>query len=336
MQLLYLTEPGAFLTKDGNRLVVRKDKDAVIKSIGIEHIEGVILLGSCHLSSGLAIELLEREIPVTWLSNTGSYFGRLEPTSGYDIERQIEQFTAHKDSGFRIDISKRWITAKLENSKGLLRRFNRRRDDEDVERIMRLIDEVVVDVSRAESLNELLGYEGNAAKLYFKGLSMLLPEPFKFNGRSRRPPRDPFNSLLSFGYTLLLYEIFTALSAKNLNPYLGFLHQPRRGHPSLASDLMEEWRAVIVDPLAVGLLTGHQLKPEHFQEPRDDGAIYLTREGSKIFIEKFEKKLRSHNQYLSYVDYPLSFRESLAFQVGALVKAIQLKDYSAYRPVTVR
>jgi CRISP-associated protein Cas1 len=336
MQLLYVTEPGSYLSKDGNRLSVRKDKDAVIKTIGIEHVEGVVLVGSCNLSSGLAIELLEREIPVTWLSSTGSFFGRLEPTSGYNIERQVEQFEMHKDNTFRISLARQWVVAKLENSRGVLRRYNRRRDEGTIEQRCEQMGDSIERAKNAESINELLGIEGTGARHYFSGVSTLMPEEFQFEGRSRRPPKDPFNSLISFGYTLLLYEVFTAIVAKNLHPYLGYLHQPRRGHPSLASDLMEEWRAVIVDSLAIGLLTSRQLKPEHFREPAEDGGVYLTRDGSKIFLEKFEKKLRSHNQYLTYVDYPLTFRESLAFQVGALVKAIQLKDHRSYRPVIVR
>jgi CRISPR-associated protein Cas1 len=295
------------------------------------------MVGPSNLSSGLATELLEREIPVTWLSNTGRFFGRLESTTGYNIERQISQFEAHKDIAFRLSLSKAFVIAKMKNCRTVLRRYNRQRELDEVDTTCDAIDKLADKCSGALSTNELLGYEGVASRIYFKSLSLLLPNDFSFDGRTRRPPRDPFNSLLSFGYTLLLYEIFTAITSRNLHPYLGLMHEPRRGHPALASDLMEEWRPTIVDTLAMSLCTTAQLKSDDFEDPVEDrGGVYLTRDASKLFISKFEKRLRSENQYLSYVDYPLTFRESLSFQVGALAKAIENCDPGIYRPVLLR
>ncbi|HEY9784771.1 MAG TPA: CRISPR-associated endonuclease Cas1 [Candidatus Obscuribacterales bacterium] len=336
MRILYLTEPGSFLAKDGNRLVVRKSRDTVIKSVGLEQVESIVIIGQSHLATGLATELLEREIPVTWLSSTGRFFGRLEPTTGHNVERQLLQFNCFNDSSFRLQLARSWITGKLKNSRTLLRRYNRNRNIGLVEDIANEIDRYTSSCEQATSIESIMGIEGHCSKRYFAALGILVPEPFKFEGRSKRPPRDAFNSLLSFGYTLLLYEVFTVLLNKSLQPYMGFMHQPRRGHPALASDLIEEWRSVIVDSLALSLVTGSQIKIDDFQDPGVDGGVYLSRESSKIFIEKFEKKLRSHNQYLPYVDYPVTFRESLAFQAGALTRAIELGDPTAYKPVIVR
>lgn len=337
MTLLYLTEPGSLLSRDGNRLQVRKDKEAVVASVGLEKVEGVVIIGASHLSTGLAVELLERDIPVTWLSTSGRFFGRLEPTTGFNIERQISQFEIQKNTDFRLALAKSWIAAKIKNCNVLLRRYNRERELSEVEKLFEVFDDLTHKVSQARSIDVAMGYEGAGSKIYFQALSLLLPTEFRFEGRSRRPPRDPFNSMLSFGYTLLLYEIYTAIVGKGLHPYLGFLHQPRRGHPALASDLMEEWRPIIVDSLSMGLFTTGQINTDNFvSDAQEREGVYLTRDASKLFIEKFEKKMRTHNQYSACVDYPLSFRESIAFQVGALVKAIENSDATLYRSVVLR
>ena len=115
------------------------------------------------------------------------------------------------------------------------------------------------------------------------------------------------------------------------------MHQPRRGHPALASDLMEEWRSVVVDSLAMKLITTSQIKISDFQEPDiENGGVYLNRDSSKSFIQQFEQRSRTENKYSSLVDYPVSYRESLALQVGSLIKAIEKSDPGIYRPILLR
>ncbi len=337
MRILYITEPGSFVTQKDNQLIVKKDKNAVILSIGLEQIEAIIIIGNAHLTTGLTTSLLEREISVTWLSSTGKFFGRLEPTTGHNIERIIKQFDAHKDTNFRLEISRKWINAKVKNSLVILRRYNRIRDAVGINALSDKIENLFSGIRNAKSIDELMGYEGIASRDYYECLSLMLPDEFKFKGRSKRPPKDPFNSLISFGYTLLLYEFFAIISSKSLQPYLGFMHQPRRGHPALASDLMEEWRSVIVDSLAMKLITTNQIKISDFQEPDiENGGVYLNREASKAFIQQFEQKSRTENKYSMLVDYPVTYRESLTLQVGSLIKAIENNDPNIYRPVLLR
>ena len=337
MRILYITEPGSFITQKDNKLIVKKDKDAVILSIGLEQIEAIIIIGNAHLTTGLTTSLLEREISVTWLSSTGKFFGRLEPTTGHNIERIIQQFDAFKNKEFRLEISKKWISAKVKNSIVVLRRYNRTRDSLDVSNNLEQIEKLLPLINRTNEIDEIMGYEGTISRIYYESLSLLLPEEFKFKGRSKRPPKDPFNSLISFGYTLLLYELFAILSSKSLQPYLGLMHQPRRGHPALASDLMEEWRSVIVDSLAMKLITTNQIKISDFHEPDiENGGVYLNRDSSKAFIQQFEQRSRTENKYSSLVDYPVTYRESLTLQVGSLIKAIEKNDTSIYRPIQLR
>ncbi len=336
MTTLYLTEDGATLKIKDNRLIVQKTEET-LKSIAIEKIENIVLVGKTHLSTPLTVELLERAIPVSWLSSTGKYYGRLENTSYINIERQREQFRMSDNEAFSLALSKNFIGGKIKNCRVVLRRYNRNFNFEEVTQITEELTSYITKIEMSEKIEELLGYEGNCAKLYFKALSMMVRDEFKFNGRSKQPPRDKFNSLLSFGYTLLMYEIYTAIKNKGLHPYCSFLHKIRRGHPALASDLIEEWRPTIVDSLVMGLVQTKVITEDDFL-PQDEqtGGVYLTREALKIFIQKFEERLKQYNSYLTYVDYPMSFRESLQFQVSSLVKAIEEKDSTIYRPITIR
>ena len=294
-------------------------------------------MGQTHLSTPLTVELLKREISVTWLSKTGKFYGRLESTQSINIERQREQFRRSDDNNFSLAISKTFITGKIKNSQVILRRYNRNFNFQEVDEIIGELKRYTLKAESSQKIEELLGYEGNASKIYFKGLSMLVKAPFKFTGRSKQPPRDKFNSLLSFGYTLLMYEIYTAIQNRGLNPYCSFLHKIRKGHPALASDLIEEWRPTIVDSLVMGLIQNKIINDEHFQpQCEETGGIYLTKEGLALFIKKFEERLKQHNSYLTYVDYPLSFRESIQFQVGSLVKSIEENDPGIYRSILIR
>jgi CRISPR-associated protein Cas1 len=182
-----------------------------------------------------------------------------------------------------------------------------------------------------------MGYEGSAAREYFKALNKLISvSEFKFSGRSRRPPQDAFNSLLSLGYSLLMNELYGAIESRGLHPYFGFVHSDREKHPTLASDLMEEWRAVIVDSVVMSLVNGREISIGNFYTREEEPGIFIDRDGMKIFIAKLEKKFSADNKYLSYADYSVSFRRAINMQVGELVKAIEAGDPELYSPVAVR
>ena len=214
--------------------------------------------------------------------------------------------------------------------------YNRDKAKESVKNCLHDMELVQKKVTSANSLEQLMGYEGNCAKLYFKGLSQLVHPDFPFSGRNKQPPRDPFNSLLSFGYTLLLYDMYGAIVNKGLHPYAGFLHQDRRGHPALGSDLIEEWRAVIVDALVMSLLNQGTFSPEDFTQADETGGVYLNKQASKIFLKEYQKKLRVQTSYLGTTVEKMSFRGAMQYQVNALTKAIEQNDLELYQPFRIR
>ncbi len=336
MTTLYITEPGVHLTVRENRLQI-KQTEQLLKSLPVEKVDNIVLIGAVSFSGKCAIELFEREVPVTWISYTGKVFGRLEPTTSVNIQRQREQFRRTEDPAFSLALAKRFVTAKIRNSRVMLSRWNRGRNLESVPQTLEDIKTLELKAVDAPDIPTLMGFEGAASRAYFQTLGQIVPAEFRFTSRTRQPPRDPVNSMLSLAYTMLMYECYTAIMNKGLHPYLGFLHQIKRGHPALASDMMEEWRTIICDAIVLDLIGHKQVTADDFEEPRaDSGAVYCTGNASKRLIEAFEKKLKVHNQYLTYLDYPLSFRESLQFQVGSLVKAIELNDPELYRPITIR
>lgn len=192
-------------------------------------------------------------------------------------------------------------------------------------------------LDRAGQLAQVIGFEGSAAKAYFKGLSKLINVAnFKFNGRSRRPPRDKFNSILSFGYTVLMNQIYSSLEGRGLSPFFGFIHQDREGHPSLVSDLIEEWRAVIVDSIAMALVNGREVTEEDFYRDEETTGICFTSNGLKIFIAKLENRLNTSIQYLEYLDHSVTFRRAIDYQALQLCKAIEENNPHHYQPVEIR
>ena len=337
MTTIYLTEPGSVLSKDSNKLVISKSKET-IREFPIEKVEAVVLVGSASITSSLMVELMERDVTLTWLSHNGKFYGRLEPTRSVRIERQIQQFEKAKDESFTLCLAKKWIDAKVKNSVVMLSRWSREREELDIKSQIQSLKNTIEEIPSTTNLDQLRGYEGIASKNYFDALRKIFPKEYEFRERNRQPPRDPFNSLLSFAYTLLIYEIYTAITLKGLHPYMGFFHSPRRGHPALASDLMEEWRPVFGDALAIHSISHKIVNPEDFvtQSPANGGGVFLNQEANKKFFGQFEARLRKYNRYLDYIEYPATFRESMTFQVGSLVKAIEENDPEIYRPILIR
>lgn len=209
------------------------------------------------------------------------------------------------------------LCAKIKNQSVVLRRYEKSRgiNLEEEQKMLTICKNKIMTCNRIE---EMIGFEGQAAKYYFKGLAACIDKEFSFQGRSRRPPRDEFNSMISLGYSILMNEVYCKIEMKGLNPYFGFIHRDAEKHPTLASDMMEEWRAVIVDATAMSMINGHEIQKEHFNFSMDEPGCYLTRDGLKIYLNKLERKFQTEVRYLKYVDYAVSFRRGIFLQVKCL------------------
>lgn len=335
MAQLYVTDHKAVIGLEKGRIQV-KYGDGLLHSIPVENLEGITVIGNAQVTTRCIGECLSKGIAIQYYSSKGSYFGKVSSTQHVNTSRQRLQIKLTEDENFCIRIAKQIIKAKINNQTVLLRRYQRT-SNSDVKNEMSMLKILEGKVVSAESIHEILGYEGNAARTYYKGLNSLINvDDFKFKGRSRRPPKDAFNSMLSLGYAMIMNDIYGAIEGRGLNPYFGFIHQDKEKHPTLSSDLIEEWRAVIVDSLVMSLVNGSEIKISNFFTNNEEKGVFVDKEGLKIFISKMEKRLDMSIKYLNHIDYPMSFRKAVDSQVMQLCRAIEEKEPTLYEPVRIR
>ena len=333
MSCLYVVEHGTTISYSSNCVQVRSPEEEC-RDIPIETLENISVFCRAQITSQCIMECMKRGIAVSYYSSGGKYYGRLVALEHVHVGRQRRQAQLYH-SEFALEFGKKVLRAKIKNQQALLRRYARNKECS-IEEEMKMMNIFSRKIRESISVNQMMGYEGGAAKYYFQGLGKVIDDNFRFSGRSRHPSADEVNAMLNFGYAIVMNIIYGEILKKGLNPYFGLIHSDRENHPTLASDLMEEWRPVIVDAVVMSLTNGHEIFPEHFQHDLEEEGYFLTREGKKIFIDKLEKKERTETKYLSYVNYPVSFRRSMELQVSGLVHAIEEKNVDLYQPVRIR
>lgn len=314
MASLYLVQQGSAIAKEKGRFLI-KFPNQEIKEVPIQEVERVLIFGHIQLSTSVIEVCLSQRIPVIFLSQLGDYKGHLHSHEAVDLALQMVQFRSRGDEGLRLGMAKTIIRGKLLNSKQFLLRLNRKRSLEAVQSVIEAMGSHLDRLEQETTIESLLGHEGNGAAQYFKGMGLLiLQEGFELTGRSRRPPKDPVNSLLSLGYTLLFNNVMSLILAVGLNPYLGHLHQSQEQRPELAMDLMEEFRSPIVDSLVLELINKKMLKPTDFTFPDEKGGVYLTDTARRIFYRSFEQRM---NETVAHPDLSesVSYRRAIELQV---------------------
>lgn len=334
MSYLYVCEQGATIGISENRFQV-KYKDGMVKSIPAETLEVIEVFGKVQITTQCVTECLKRGVNIIFYSTYGAYFGRLISTNHVNVQRQRIQAKVTEDIQFKLDFSKRIIGAKIRNQIVILRRYARNREN-NIQRAVVEMQNMYKKLENAQNIEQIMGYEGAAAKIYFRELGRLIDQEFAFSGRNRRPPHDPFNSLISLGYSIILNELYGKIEGNGLNPYFGIMHSDREKHPTLASDLMEEWRAVLIDSVALSMLNGHELLRKDFYSGIDQPGVFLEKDAFKKYVQKLETKFRTESRYLTYVDYSVSFRRAMDLQINQFICAIEEQNPNQYIPVTIR
>ncbi len=216
-----------------------------MQKIPQNQVERILLLGSVGLTTGVLNFALEKRIPVTFLTQEGQYKGRLESGGRRDIALRLAQFRGLEDVAWRLCLSKTIVSAKIEAQRGVLRRCGRNHPQPPITAAIAQLNDSLNRIADAQTLPELMGQEGSAARAYFHALPSALRRSLPFNGRNRRPPKDPVNALLSLGYGLLTAEIIGALTGAGLDPQIGLFHSSRGRMPVLAEDVLEMFRAPV-------------------------------------------------------------------------------------------
>jgi CRISP-associated protein Cas1 len=251
---------------------------------------------------------------------------------------EAAQFRCFEDLEFQMQMVRNLILGKLWNSKQLLLKLRRQRDSEELSKAIAGIDRDLESVAIAPSgtnIDTLRGFEGSAASRYFLAFGQLITNPgFSFTDRNRRPPKDPVNSLLSFGYTLLFNNVMSLLLAEGLHPYLGNLHRSDRKAPHLALDLMEEFRSPIIDSLVLKLINQKILRPTDFTFPDGDGGVYLEDTPRRLFLKHFEDRMATTAKHPDFSS-SVSYRRIIQLQVQRYKKAVMGEGiYESFRRST--
>lgn len=330
MTTLYISEQGSYLRTQHQQFQVLHDRELRC-AVPVNRVSHVVVFGCCNVSHGAVSLALRRRIPILYLANNGRYFGRLQTDGHAQVDYLIEQVQKSQDSAFKLRQAQQMVQAKLKNSRTVLQRLNRRQTTptatEAIEKLAALIEQV----PQIEALDVLLGWEGQGSALYFRAFATLLKGDFQFEKRTRRPPTDPINSLLSLGYTLLHQNIYSMVEAAGLHPHFGNLHLPQKNRPSLVCDLMEEFRAFAVDLLVAYLINSNIFTEEDFTPPDDRGGVYLFPDALKKFLKHWEDKLQQSVTH-PHTGYKVSYRRCLELQVWEYVACLT-GEQEQYRPM---
>lgn len=333
---LYVQANQARVSKKGEVLEVSVD-DKLAASARLAEVSQVVVMGNVYITTPCLQELMSRDIPVTWHSYGGWFFGHTMGTGHKNVELRTVQYKASFDNSICLRLAKGLVKAKIQNGRTLLRRNWRGDDKADdlMEEFKRDIDQV----GRVKDLQMLLGVEGNAAARYFGAFPQIIKQDadaksfsFDFMQRNRRPPTDPVNAMLSFSYTLLVRTWTVTLSAVGFDPYKGFYHQPRYGRPALALDMMEPFRPLIADSTVITAINNGEVRPSDFIKA--GGGVALTSDGRKRFIAAFERRL-SHEVTHPLFGYKLSYRRLIELQARLLGRYL-LGDLDDYPNFTTR
>jgi len=323
MSVLYLTEQGSSIKKTGRRLIVEKDGNKLL-DLPLIKLNTILIYGNVQISTQAMAILFNEGIDVSFLNMRGKLKGRLLPVKAKNIVLRMNQYHKGTDKEFSLGISRLIIHQKLHNYVNVLKGYEKHNPEADFDKEISLIEEYKSAIDRKNSIKRLMGIEGIASVQYYKAYARMFKGDITFSGRTRRPPRDPVNAMLSLGYVMLGNEITSLLDAMGFDPYIGFLHQIDYGRPSLALDILEEFRQPVIDTFILNLCNNGVFKNKDFEE-RDDG-VFLLKDSLKNFFIHYERWLNEKRERIKF-----TFRESIKNQLLLLAKVLNSeKDYNPF------
>jgi len=322
---VYLNTQGLRVGRSGAVLQV-KEKDSVVQEIRIGEICQLNVMGNIQVTTQAIQYLCEAEVPVCYFSQGGWFYGITQPMTTKNVFLRQKQYALAQQDWFCLRLARELVAGKIRNQRTMLLRNHVEPGDGALRELRSL-------AGRAEqsgSLAELLGLEGNAARIYFglfqgfikvePGEEIAAPFRFDFSSRNRRPPRDAVNALLSLGYSILAKDLTVSCYAVGFDPMSGFYHQPRFGRPALALDLMEPFRPLVVDSAVINAINTRMVTPRDFIQV--GASVALTAEGRKAFYRSYEMRMDALVTHPLF-DYRVSYRRLLEIQARLLAKLLE-------------
>lgn len=335
LNTLYVTSADSYLSLDGETVVVL-NQDKVLGRIPLHNLEGIVAFGYTGASPALMGECANRNISLCFLSPNGRFLARVTGRVYGNVTLRKEQYRISDDPDLSCKIAKNFIIGKVFNAKWIIERVAREHalnvDYEKLKRVSARLQNFIELVRDSTSNEQLRGYEGEAASLYFSVFDDLIlqqKEHFYFNGRNKRPPMDRVNALLSFVYTLLASYTASALETVGLDPYVGFLHTDRPGRISLALDLMEELRPIMADRFVLSLINKRIVNEDGFTV-RENGSVEMSDDTRKIILNQWQNRRQERISH-PFLDDKIEWGLVPYAQALLLARAIR-NDLDAYPP----
>ncbi len=336
METMYVVEQGAFLKKNGTSLDIVK-KGHLVESLPAKDLEKLILTGNISLSGPVMDFLIHNRVETVFLTPTGRFRARLMIDEHKHVALRKAQYIKLENPAFKLTVMKGIVAGKLANMAWFLARRGRDYKEPRIGAAAAGLKSLSATLDRADTPDAVRGVEGAGARIYFSVFNLLIRNnDFHFSNRNRRPPKDPVNALLSFVYTLLTNEVISAIKSCGLDPYMGSLHEIAYGRPSLACDLVEEYRCLIGDRFVLNLLNRKMVRPDDFHY-RDAPVTTYADEKEMAALRPVEMKPRLYKTFIiSYEELmrgPASFRRTIQTQVRSFADYL-LGTEAAYQPVT--
>jgi CRISPR-associated protein Cas1 len=333
--VLYVTSPEAYLSLDGENVVIKKDDKATTR-LPLHNLENIVCFNYLGASPALMGACAERNVGLCFLTPNGRFQARVTGKVRGNVLLRKKQYQVSEQEAASAPIAASFLLGKIANCRKVIERTRRDHamlvDVETLGAVSTSLKETLPKVQACQNVADLMGLEGSAAKLYFGVFGQMVVQQrqdFPFKERSRRPPMDNMNALLSFLYTLLTNEVASALEAVGLDPYVGFLHQDRPGRPSLALDLMEELRPVFADRLALSLVNRKQVTGRGFTV-KESGGVLMDDETRKTVLTSWQERKKDEILH-PYLKERIPF--GLIPHVQAMLLARYLRgDLDAYPP----
>jgi CRISPR-associated protein Cas1 len=328
--VVYVDRQGAMVRTRGDRLVVTDGEESLLR-LNLRRVRQVVCYGRVGLTTPFLHKAVERGIEVVLLDPNGGLGGRLTPPLTSDPSSRRAQYRAADSPDGAQRIAAGFVSGKVRNMRVTLLRVARRTENPTAAEAALRLESIADKVERHPTIEELLGFKGSATRDYMQGLRGILDPEWGFEGRHRRPPPDPINSMLSYGYTLLCHEAIAALETAGLDPIVGFLHQHRWGRPALALDLMEEFRPITVDVAVWRCVSARQIRPEQFTNDPQSGCR-MSDDARHTFIAAYERRMLTLVTH-SGAGRRVSYRVALSLQAKALARSLvkPTEPYSSLR-----
>ena len=292
LNTLYITTPEAYLTKDGLNVVVSVDKEERFR-IPITNVESIVTFGYMGASPGLMKLCMDNNVSLSFMTPQGRFICRVQGATRGNVLLRKKQYALSENEDAALHLAKLFIIGKVYNTRSILQRYIRDNGaNEEVEYVIKQLEWRKKCIMRAENMDILRGEEGHAANTYFEVFDHLIlhqKEDFPFHGRSRRPPKDEVNAMLSFVYTLIANDVAAALESVGLDPYVGFMHTLRPGRTSLALDMMEELRAYLGDRLVLSMINRKQVTKKDFIRQGDESFV-MTDDCRKVLLTTWQQR----------------------------------------------